>query len=92
MRALGILGLVTAGALIPVMGMWGLDVLSVREMREPDARAGVLIGGVIQGLKYLGACLALWLGGTGVTRTATSLRAGAATAAATVSPSSLRRE
>jgi hypothetical protein len=92
LRALGILALVAAGGLIPMLGMWGLDVLAVREMRDPDARSGVLVGGVIQGLKYLGALLALGLGGTGVTRTTGSLRGREAPTKAAGSPGSLRRE
>jgi len=90
LKVLGILALIAAGALIPVMGIWSLDVLAVREMREPDTRTGVLIGGVIQGLKYLGAALALGLAGTGVTRTVALRRE--APASAPGSPGSLRRE
>lgn len=90
LKVLGILALIGAGALIPVMGTWGLDVLAVREMREPDARTGVLIGGVIQGAKYLLAFATLGLVGMGISQTLRSSRRSDGQKAAAGAPGSLR--
>lgn len=90
LRTLGVLATIAAGVLIPVMGSWVLDVMEVRQLREPEARSGVLVGGVIQGAKYLAACVALALAGVGASRTARANRVGGRTGAATGAPGSLR--
>jgi hypothetical protein len=47
-----------------------MDVLQMRNLRVPEAQRGVVIGGVIQELKYLGACVVLGCLGLGSLRTA----------------------
>lgn len=59
LRFLGIVSAVAAVALMPVLVMWPLDVLMMRDVRAEDAQMGVLLGGVIQEVKYLGVCLIL---------------------------------
>lgn len=71
LRASGLLGLVGAVVLILAMVTFGLDVLAMRQMRPEDQRAGVLVGGALQELKYLGATLVLvflGVGGEGTAR------------------------
>jgi hypothetical protein len=50
-----------------------MDVLQMRALREPDVQRGVLIGGVIQEIKYLGACLVLGCLGAGSVSTSADL-------------------
>ena len=90
-RMLGILATVGAVALLPIMGTWVLDVLQMREIREEEVRAGVLMGGVIQGAKYLGACVTLGLAGAGLSRMAKGMRAHPRAQDGPGSPGSLRR-
>ena len=92
LSALGIMATVGAVALLPIMGTWALDVLQMREMREEEVRAGVLLGGVIQGAKYLGACVALGLAGVGVSKKAKAMRGHSRPEARSGSPGSLRRD
>ena len=92
LRALGILGTMAAGALIPIMGIWALDLMQIRELREPEGRTAVLIGGAIQMAKYAGACLTLALVGIGISRTVKSQKASGRSAPAPGSPGSLRRD
>jgi hypothetical protein len=89
LRGLGLLATVVAVLLVPLMGVWALDVLQMRELREPDVRTSVLLGGVIQGAKYLGACVALGLVGPGVSRAAKGMKS-QRRSMGTGSPSSLR--
>lgn len=69
MRAAGIVSLVTAAALMVVMGMFGLDVLQIRELRSPDMRATVLAGGLFQEVKFFVAMLVFLMLGLGCLRT-----------------------
>jgi hypothetical protein len=92
LRALGITATVGAVALLPIMGTWALDVMQMREMREPEVRGGVLMGGVIQGAKYLGACVALGLAGVGVSKKAKAMRSHVHAEDRSGSPGSLRRD
>jgi hypothetical protein len=70
LRALGIVSVVAAVALLLVSAMWPLDFLQIRGLRAEDTRRGILIGGVIQEIKYLAAFLVLSLLGVGVLGTA----------------------
>jgi hypothetical protein len=90
LRALGIVATVAAVLLLPVMAMWTLDVLQMRELSEPEVRAGVLIGGVIQGAKYFGACAVLGLVGLGISRTVKGTRSASHSEDGPGSPGSLR--
>lgn len=51
--------------LLAAMAMFFMDVFAMRQVRPEDARAGILVGGLLQELKYLGACLVLALLGMG---------------------------
>ncbi|MGE0158097.1 MAG: hypothetical protein AB7T31_01725 [Gemmatimonadales bacterium] len=74
LRALGVVCLVTAVLLLPVLALWPMDVLQMRDLRAPEVRRGVLIGGVIQEIKYVGACIVLALLGTGCLQLAAAPR------------------
>jgi len=52
------------------MGVFGLDVLQVRQVRAEEAQAGVLYGGIFQETKYFVATLVLVLIGQGALKTA----------------------
>ncbi len=73
LRALGVASIVVAVILLPVLALWPMDVLQMRALRAAEVQRGVLIGGVIQELKYLGAFLVLGLLGLGSIRTAADL-------------------
>ena len=51
--------------LLPVLALWPMDVLQMRALREPEVQRGVLIGGVLQEIKYLGACIVMGCLGLG---------------------------
>jgi hypothetical protein len=51
-----------------------MDVLQMRDLRAPEVQRGVLIGGVIQEIKYVGACIVLGLLGMGCLQMAASPR------------------
>jgi hypothetical protein len=74
LRALGVLSLVVAVLLLPVIALWPMDVLQMRDLRAPEVQRGVLIGGIIQEIKYVGACLVLALLGIGCMQLAASSR------------------
>jgi hypothetical protein len=65
LKALGVVSLVAAVALLPVLALWPMDVLQMRDLRAPEVQRGVVIGGVLQEIKYLGACVVLGLLGIG---------------------------
>ncbi len=88
LRALGIVSLVVAVVLLPVLALWPMDVLQMRALRELEVQRGVLIGGVIQELKYLGACIVLGCLGLGSVGTSSDL----GSAARRESPGILRRD
>src|SRR5688500_14391045 len=75
LRALGVLSLVVAVMLLPVLALWPMDVLQMRDLRAPEVQRGVLIGGVIQEIKYVGACLVLGFLGVGCMQLAAAPRA-----------------
>ncbi len=75
LRSLAILSTVAAIAFVPVMAMWTLDVVQMRGLRVEETQTGILVGGVIQEFKYLGACLVLACLGVGGVRTSKHLRA-----------------
>jgi len=79
-RALWLLGaasLILAVALVPVLAIWPLDVQQISALREEELRRGVAIGGVIQEIKYAGACLVLGALGIGALGTARQIGAAA---------------
>jgi hypothetical protein len=74
LRALGLASVAAAGVLVPVLALWPLDVREIAALRAEELRRGVAIGGVIQELKYLGACVVLGCLGIGALGTAASVR------------------
>ena len=70
LRAVGYASLVLALVLLVVMGVFGLDVIQVRQVRAEEARAGVLYGGIFQEIKYFVAMIVLVLIGQGALKTA----------------------
>lgn len=70
LRVVGIVALVSALGLLIAMGIFGLDVLQVRQIRPEEARAGVLYGGIFQEIKYFVAACVLILVGQGCLKTA----------------------
>jgi hypothetical protein len=74
LRALGVASLVAVVLLLPVLALWPMDVLQMRDLRAPEVQRGVVIGGVIQEIKYVGACIVLGLLGVGCMQLASSPR------------------
>jgi hypothetical protein len=77
-RGTGALFAVAALILVGVIGMFGLDVLAMRELRPPEARSGVLTGGLFQEVKYGVAALIFGCFGLGLLKTGRSMAAAAA--------------
>ncbi len=75
LRLAGGLALLAALVLICVMGVFGLDVLAMRQVRAPEAQRGVLVGGAFQEVKYAVAALVFLLFGLGCLNTASRLAA-----------------
>lgn len=73
LRIGGILSLVGVAVLLLAMPMFAMDVLGMRAVRPEDTRAGILVGGVLQEVKYAGACVVLVCLGFGGTQTARRL-------------------
>jgi hypothetical protein len=69
-RAVGIVMLASSLVLLIAMGMFMLDVLQMRGLREPEMRQAVLVGGLLQELKYGTGLLVLAALGFGSVRTA----------------------
>jgi hypothetical protein len=61
--------LATAVILIGVMGIFALDVVQVRGLRPEEAQGTVLVGGVLQEVKYVVATCVFALLGYGALRT-----------------------
>jgi hypothetical protein len=91
LRALGFLSLAVAVLLLPVLALWPMDFLQMRDLRAPEVQRGVLIGGVIQEIKYVGACLVLGLLGVGCMQLAGSSRAARRAAPGIVSAAAATR-
>lgn len=72
LRAAGIAALAFALALLIAMGVFGLDVLQVRQLRPEEMRSTVLYGGIFQEIKYFVATCVLVLIGQGCLKTAKS--------------------
>lgn len=62
------------------MGMFGLDVVQMRELRAEEMRSAVLAGGFFQEVKYLVAAFVLAFLGHGALKSAKVVSEGAATA------------
>jgi hypothetical protein len=92
LRVLGALSLVVAVALLPVLALWPMDVLQMRDLRAPEVQRGVVIGGVIQEIKYLGACIVLTLLGLGCMQLASAPRAARREAPGILSTAAASRE
>lgn len=70
LRITGIVYLLFALVLLVSMGVFGLDVLQVRQLRPEEARTNVLMGGILQEVKYFVAMIVLVLLGQGCLKTA----------------------
>jgi len=92
LRALGIGCLVAAVALLPVLALWPMDVLQMRDLRAPEVQRGVVIGGVIQEIKYVGACVVLGLLGVGCMQMAGGTRAARVGSPGILSPAAATRD
>ncbi|HUF76262.1 MAG TPA: hypothetical protein VMM35_08275 [Longimicrobiales bacterium] len=73
LRVVGFGSVLLAGLLIPVIALWPLDFQQISALREEELRQGVIAGGIIQELKYMGACAVLALLGLGALGTAKGL-------------------
>lgn len=73
LRTLGVLGVVLAVLVLMVVVLWPMDVMRIRALREPQAQAGVAIGGALQELKYVMGFLVLSVFGVGCVKTAPEL-------------------
>jgi hypothetical protein len=76
LRALGMSSLLVAVILLPVLALWPMDFLTMRDLRAAEVQRGVVVGGVIQEIKYIGACLVLGLLGSGCLQLASAPRMG----------------
>lgn len=74
LRLTGYASLLLALAFLIAMGVFGLDVVQVRQLRPEDARTAVLWGGIFQEVKYFVAALVLLLIGQGALKTAKASR------------------
>lgn len=70
--------LVVAVALLIAMAVFAMDVMGMRAVRPEEARTGVLVGGILQEIKYFGATLVLACLALGGTHTAKRLASSAA--------------
>lgn len=68
MLAVGAASVLLAVGILPVMGLFALDMLQVRALRPPEQQSPVLIAGVIQEVKYLAVAIALLCLGIGGTK------------------------
>lgn len=73
LRVVGGLSTTAGLLLIPVLLEWPLDVVAVRAIRSSDANS-ILLTGLVQEIRYLGACLVLVGLGAGALRTAGATR------------------
>ena len=69
-RLTGVAYLASALVLLGVLGIFGLDVLAMRDLRPPEAQAGVLAGGVFQEVKYFVSTFVFAFLGLGAIKTA----------------------
>lgn len=69
LRGVGVVCLATALMYLIIMGVFALDVLQVRQIRPPEAQAGVLYGGIFQEIKYGVAMCVYVLMGLGCLKT-----------------------
>lgn len=70
LRIAGVACLLLGLALLISLGVFGIDVLQVHQLRPADARTNVLVGGGLQGIKYFVAMVVLVLLGQGCLKTA----------------------
>ncbi len=74
-RIAAVISLIAAVAIVGAMGVFALDALQVRPMTPPESQQSVLVGLVVQEIKYGIAALVYGLTGLGAMRTATKLDA-----------------
>ena len=74
LRAAGIFCLGVALCLFLAMGIFGLDVIQMRQLRAEEAQASVLLGGFFQEVKYFVAAFVLAFLGHGALKTAKTAR------------------
>lgn len=70
LRLAGYASLLMALVLLGAMGIFGLDLIQVRQLRPEEAQSSVLYGGIFQEIKYFVAMLVLLLIGKGSLKTA----------------------
>jgi hypothetical protein len=85
LRLAGVVGLSVALLLLLAMGMFGLDVVQMRELRAEEARSAVLAGGMFQEVKYFVAAFVLAFIGHGALSTSKTLSASKPTSPGIVS-------
>lgn len=73
LRISGAIGLLSALALILAMGIFGLDVAQMRELRAEEMQSTVLVGGFFQEVKYFVAAFVLAFLGHGALKTAKNM-------------------
>lgn len=73
LRITGALSLLVALILLLSMGLFGLDVMAMRQLRPAEAQAGVLAGGVFQEMKYFVATFIFAFLGLGALKTGKSV-------------------
>ena len=74
LRSAGIVSTLAALLLFLGMATFAVDVLQMRELRAPQEQTGVLVGGILQEVKYVTAAIVLLLIGIGGAGTAREFR------------------
>jgi hypothetical protein len=70
LRIVGVCCLATAVILLGIMGIFGLDVVQMRQLRPEEAQASVMAGGMFQEVKYFVAFVIFAFLGHGSLKTA----------------------
>ena len=68
LRMIGTAAWVVAAAMVVAMLVFLIDVVAVVDMRPPEARRAIVLGGLLQEAKYATAALVLIVLGTGARR------------------------
>ena len=72
-KAVGVVCVVGALALLPAMGLFALDVLTMRAVRAAEMQSAVMAGGVFQEVKYALSAVVLGCMGFGALSSAKSM-------------------
>lgn len=91
-KVVGVSCVVAALALLPVMGLFALDVLTMRDLRAAEMQSAVMAGGMFQEVKYALNTVVLGCTGFGALSSAKSMGRGARGAAGIVTSRSASRE